>query len=159
MFSDLMPFYPLLIPFLLVAFRVLGIFVFVPFFSNLALPGNVKVLLSLAITVCIWNVVPKPTALPLDLIHAVVAVAIELSVGLMIGLMVAMVFMGIQLGAHMISQQMGLSMATIYDPMFEDQSTVIEQAAFWVALESTTMEMRRFCGSEGSWPSRVTLSA
>jgi flagellar biosynthesis protein FliR len=34
----------------------------------------------------------------------------------------------------MISQQMGLSMSAIYDPSFEDQSTVIEQVAFWIAL-------------------------
>jgi flagellar biosynthesis protein FliR len=29
---------------------------------------------------------------------------------------------------------MGLSLAAIYDPAFEDQSTVIEQIAFWIAL-------------------------
>jgi flagellar biosynthesis protein FliR len=34
----------------------------------------------------------------------------------------------------MVSQQMGLSLATLYDPSFEDQSTVIEQIAFWTAL-------------------------
>jgi len=34
----------------------------------------------------------------------------------------------------MISQQMGLSLATLYDPSFEDQTTVIEQIAFWIAL-------------------------
>jgi flagellar biosynthesis protein FliR len=57
-----------------------------------------------------------------------------MSVGLLIGLMLAAVFGGIQLGAHLISQQMGLSLATLYDPAFEDQSTVIEQVAFWIAL-------------------------
>lgn len=134
MFSDLVPFYPLLVPFLLVAFRVLGIFAFVPFFSNLAVPGNVKVLLGLAITVCVWNVVPRPTTLPMDVINVTVAIIAELSVGLLVGLLTAMVFMGIQLGAHMISQQMGLSMATVYDPMFAEQSTVIEQLAFWIAI-------------------------
>ena len=134
MFTDLVPFYPMLVPFLLVAFRVAGIFAFVPFFSNLALPANVKILLALAITVCVWNVVPRPETLPSGLISVVLAIAAEMSVGLLIGLMTGLAFMGIQMGAHMASQQMGLSMATIYDPMFEEQSTVIEQVAFWVAL-------------------------
>jgi flagellar biosynthetic protein FliR len=134
MFSDLVPYYPLLVPFLLVVFRVLGIFAFVPLFSNAAIPGNVKVLLGLAIAVCVWNVVPRPVVLPEDLLGVTAAIIGELSVGLLIGLLTGLIFMGIQMGAHMISQQMGLAMATVYDPMFSEQSTVIEQLAFWIAL-------------------------
>lgn len=134
MFAELVPLYPLVVPFLLVLFRVLGLFVFVPMFSNSAVPGNLKVLLSLAMTFCVWNVVPHTTAVPDTLIGIVVAVAGELTVGLLIGMLVGAVFAGVQLGAHLVSQQMGLSMAAIYDPSFEDQSTVIEQVAFWIAL-------------------------
>ena len=134
MFVDLTPLYPLLVPFLLVLFRVLGLFVFVPVFSNAAIPTNIKVLLSLAITLCVWNSVPHTTATPNTLAGLVVAVAGEMSVGLIIGMLVGGVFTGVQLGAHFISQQMGLSMANIYDPSFEDQSTVIEQVGFWIAL-------------------------
>lgn len=134
MFADLTPLYPLAAPFLLVLFRVLGLFVFVPVFSNSAIPGNVKVLLSLAVTLCVWNVVPHKTDIAGGLIGLVVAIAGEMSVGLMIGMLVGGVFAGVQLGAHMISQQMGLSLSSIYDPSFEDQSTVIEQIAFWLAL-------------------------
>jgi flagellar biosynthesis protein FliR len=138
MFADLTPFYPLVVPFLLVLFRLLGIFAFVPYFSNTAIPGNVKVLLGLAITVCVWNVVPGVRTAALasaqTLPGLVVAIAGEMTVGLLIGLLLAVIFGGIQMGAHLISQQMGLSLATIYDPAFEDQSTVIEQIAFWIAL-------------------------
>jgi flagellar biosynthetic protein FliR len=134
MFTNLIPLYPLVVPFLLVLFRVLGLFVFVPVFSNSAIPTNIKVLLSLAITLCVWNVVPKSAAVPATLVGLVVAVAGEMSVGLVIGMMVGCVLAGIQLGAHLISQQMGLSLSAIYDPSFEGQSTVIEQVAFWIAL-------------------------
>jgi flagellar biosynthetic protein FliR len=138
MFADLTPLYPLIVPFLLVLFRLLGMFIFVPFFSNSAIPGNVKVLLCLAMTYCIWNIVPgvrsAAASTTATLPGLVVAVAGEMTVGLLIGLILAAAFSGIQLGAHMISQQMGLSMATLYDPAFEDQSTVIEQVAFWIAL-------------------------
>jgi len=134
MFADLTPLYPLLAPFLLVLFRVIGLFIFVPVFSNSAIPANIKVLLALAITLCVWNVVPHSTATPDTLVGLVVAVAGEMSVGLLIGLLVGGVFAGIQLGAHLISQQMGLALANIYDPSFEDQSTAIEQVAFWIAL-------------------------
>jgi flagellar biosynthetic protein FliR len=124
MFTNLIPLYPLVVPFLLVLFRVLGLFVFVPVFSNSAIPTNIKVLLSLAITLCVWNVVPKSAAVPATLVGLVVAVAGEMGC----------VLAGIQLGAHLISQQMGLSLSAIYDPSFEGQSTVIEQVAFWIAL-------------------------
>lgn len=136
MFSNLLPVYPLVVPFVLVLFRLLGIFAFVPFLSNSSIPGNVKVLLGLAMAVCIWSVVPhvSAAALPQSLPSLVIAVAGEMSIGLLIGMMVGAVFGGLQLGAHMISQQMGLSLSTIYDPSFEDQSTVIEQVAFWLAL-------------------------
>jgi len=136
MFSDLVPLYPLLVPFLLVLFRLVGIFVFVPFFSNSSVPANVRVLLALAISVCVWNFVPhvKESALPQTLPALVIAIAGEMSFGLLIGLMLGALFAGIQLGGHMISQQMGLSMAMLYDPSFEDQSTVVEQIAFWIAL-------------------------
>jgi flagellar biosynthetic protein FliR len=137
-FTDLVPLYPLLVPFLLVLFRLVGIFTFVPFFSNSNIPGNVRVLLGLAIALCVWNVVPvaqkSEAVLPGSLPALILAVAGEMGVGLLIGMLIAALFAGIQLGAHMISQQMGLSMATLYDPSFEDQSTVIEQIAFWIAL-------------------------
>ncbi len=138
MFGNLVPLYILVGPFLLVLFRLLGILAFVPFFSTSTIPGNVKVLLGLAITLCVWNVVPEVrgagTTLPDSLMGLVVSIAGEMSVGLLIGMILGAIFAGIQLGSHMISQQMGLSLATLYDPAFEDQSTVIEQVAFWIAL-------------------------
>lgn len=134
-FVDLMPLYPLVVPFALVLFRVAGLFVFVPVFSNTAIPANVKVLLALAVSVCIWGVVPR-TAVPMPdgLIALALAVIAEFSVGMLIGILTSLIFIGIQTGAHLISQQMGLSMAAVYDPMFDQQSTVIEQLAFWIAL-------------------------
>jgi flagellar biosynthetic protein FliR len=138
MFGDLTPLYVLVVPFLLVLFRLVGIFAFVPFFSNTAMPGNVKVLLGLAITVCVWNVVPGVRLAAVSsaptLPGLVTAIAGEMTVGLLIGLMLAALFGGIQMGAHLVSQQMGLALAEIYDPAFEGQSTVIEQVAFWIAL-------------------------
>jgi flagellar biosynthesis protein FliR len=138
MFSELTPLYPLLVPFLLVLFRLLGIFVFVPFFSNSSIPGNVKALLGLSIAVCVWNVVPGVRTAALASTQSfpglIAAIAGEMTVGLLIGVMLATIFGGIQMGAHLVSQQMGLSLAAIYDPAFEDQSTVIEQVAFWIAL-------------------------
>ena len=134
MFENLLPLYPLLIPFLLVLFRVVGLFIFVPGLNNAAIPGNVKILLALVITVCIWPVVPKTATLPEGWIGLIIAVIGEMSVGLLMGVMVSLVFSGVQMGAHMLSQQMGLSLAAVYDPGFEEQSTVIEQFGFWLAL-------------------------
>jgi flagellar biosynthesis protein FliR len=138
MFTDLTPLYPLVVPFLLVLFRLLGVVAFAPFFSSATIPGNVKIVLGLAITLCVWNVVPGIRGSAIHTVPTlpglVVAIAGEMTVGLMIGIMLAAVFSGIQMGAHLVSQQMGLSLAAVYDPAFEDQSTIIEQVAFWCAL-------------------------
>ena len=136
MFVDLVPFYPLLVPFLLVLFRVMGMFVFTPFFSHISIPVNVKVLLAVALTVCVWSSIPHSTGaiLPDSLISLVLAVMAELSVGLLIGMMTLLLFTGVQIGGQLVSQQMGLSMSAIYDPTFEGQSTAIEQFAFWLTL-------------------------
>lgn len=120
-------------PFLLVLFRVMGVFAFVPVFSNSAIPINVKALLGVAIALCIFPIVPH-RQLPPDLISVTVGILSELSVGMLLGIVTNLVFTGIQLGAHMLSQQMGLSMAAIYDPMFDEQSTAIEQIAFWLTF-------------------------
>lgn len=132
-FADLLPLYPLVVPFALVLFRVVGLFTFVPVFANASIPGNVKVLLGLAVTVCIWNVIPIPK-IQLGLVPILLGVIGELSVGMLIGILTNLIFTGIQTGAHLISQQMGLSMAAVYDPMFDQQSTVVEQLAFWLTL-------------------------
>src|SRR3989442_1597501 len=90
MFTDLLPIYPLLVPFLLVLFRLMGVFAFVPFFSNSNIPGNVKVLLGLAMTFCIWNIVPQvrqTASLPETLPALVTAIAGEMSIGLLIGML------------------------------------------------------------------------
>jgi flagellar biosynthetic protein FliR len=131
-FDDLAPFFPLVVPFLLVVFRVLGMFSFVAFFSNVAIPGNVKVLLGLSISFCIFNVVPHSGAIPATLPSLILAIMGEMSVGLLMGMMVALVFNGLQMGAHMVTQQMGLSLAGVYDPMFDQESTAVEQVAFWL---------------------------
>src|ERR1700733_9455408 len=99
MFSDLLPLYPLVVPFLLVLFRLLGLFAFVPFFSNSSIPGNIKILLGLAIALCVWNVVPgvrtAASTFPETLPGLVIAIAGEMSIGLVIGMLLGTVFAGI----------------------------------------------------------------
>src|SRR3954471_24510150 len=101
-FSDLTPLYMLVGPFLLVLFRLLGMLAFIPFFSTSSIPGNVKVLLGLAITLCIWSVVPAIRGIgpkmPESLTGLVIAIAGEMSVGLLMGMVLGAVFAGIQLG-------------------------------------------------------------
>ena len=67
---------------------------------------------------------------------------------MMLGLATSMVFNGVQLGAHMVSQQMGLSIASTYDPMFQDQTTVIEQLGFWLTLVVFFALIRRREGTD-----------
>jgi flagellar biosynthetic protein FliR len=124
--------FPLVTPFLLVLFRVAGLFVVAPVFSSGSIPMQVRALLALAVSFCLFPVVSHAGAVDDTLIGLVLAIIGELSVGLLIGILASLVFSGVQLGGHLLSQQMGLSLSAVYDPMFDQQSTVIEQFAFWL---------------------------
>ena len=134
MFSDLTPLYPLVVPFLLVLFRVVGLFVFVPVFSNSAIPANVEGVVVAGDYVVRVERGAEKTTVPATLIGLVVAIAGEMSVGLIDRDTGRRGVCGGTARSAYDQPANGLSLSAIYDPSFEDQSTVIEQIAFWIAL-------------------------
>lgn len=129
----------------LVLFRLTGIFVFTPVFGSSAVPRQVKILLALGLSFCVYPVLIGSTgpsaAIAADVLHAGIPlwslsgiVATELLIGVAIGFGASLPLMGMQLGGRVIDQQLGMGLAGIYNPELNEQTGVISEVLFLLAL-------------------------
>ena len=118
--------------FALVLFRVGGLLVLAPLLGSASVPAKVKVLIALVLSAAVFSLVPQPTAAPNNVWGLTLAVGNELLIGISMGFTLSLLFLGVQVGAELISQQMGWSLAQLVDPSSEVSSTVLAQ--FYVML-------------------------
>lgn len=114
--------------FLLVFFRITGVMMLAPVFGSQMTPVPVKIFLSLVLTVLFFPMV-KARELPAAMDGMVLAlcVAWELAVGLLIGFAAAMLFTGVQMGGHLIDQELGILQANLLDPILDEQVSILGQ--------------------------------
>lgn len=118
----------------LIMARIGGLVIFAPFFSSSSIPPKTRIFLAAGITIVVLPFVGPTVPAPQDLGTLVVAMTGELMIGMLIGLIVSSVFAGLQLAGMMIDQQMGISMAQVLDPLFEEETSIMSQFYFWLAL-------------------------
>jgi len=73
-------------------------------------------------------------AAPATLSAAVGGLAGELALGMLIGLGLNLVFAGVQLAGHVISQQAGLALGDVFNPMLDASVTVMSEIYYVVAV-------------------------
>lgn len=127
----------------MILFRLTGIFVLAPVLGSQAIPRVVKVFLALSLSFAVW---PMLWADPQAAEHLGVAigglsmwslaamVAFELLIGYLIGYAASLPMVGMQLGGHMIDQQMGLAVGGIFNPESGTESAAMGQVLFMLAL-------------------------
>lgn len=120
--------------FALVLFRIGGLVAAAPLFSSSAIPARVKLLIVLMLALAVFPVVAVPAATPTTLAALVLAVGGELLIGLAMGFVLSLLFQGIQIGAELVSQQMGLSFAQLVDPLTQNSSNVLSE--FYLLLST-----------------------
>lgn len=131
---NLFEIYGLLPAFLLVLFRVSGIVLATPLFSAAVLPARVKVLLSAAIALAVFPLVRSSVTVQLTVSSALAGMVGELMIGLFVGLSVTLMMLGVQVAAQVVSYQAGIALGQAFNPMLDDESTVIAQLYFLVAM-------------------------
>jgi len=142
---NLTPLLPHLPVWLLVLFRLTGIFFFAPVFGSSSIPARVKVFLALGLSFCIYPILLTPgspsAGLIVPMIQSGVAfwsligtVAMELLVGIVIGYGASLPLIGMQIGGRVVDQQMGLGLAGVLNPEFKVQTGVVSQFHFILAL-------------------------
>jgi flagellar biosynthetic protein FliR len=130
---------------LLVLFRMTGLFVLGPVFGSRLVLARVKVFLALGLSFCIYPMLLSPGSVTaanvapildggLHLARIVPAIAMELLIGMVIGFGVGLPLVGMQMGSHVIDQQMGLGIAGVYNPEFDEQVGVISEFYYLLAV-------------------------
>ena len=132
--GSLEPLLPHLPAFMLVFFRLTGIFIFGPVFGSSVLPMRVKVLLALVLAFCVYPIIPPQVPVHLSVAGLAVAVGTEILIGLIIGYGASLPLVAMQVGGLMMGHQLGLGLAQVFNPEFNEQSEVLSQFLFLVAL-------------------------
>lgn len=110
--------------FWLVAARVSGLFVGAPVFSHDALPRRYAILLVLALAASLAPV-SVPAALPDGSTALLAGMVGEFAIGWCIGLLARMLLAAFQLAGTIAGNEIGLAMASAYDPSSGAESEVV----------------------------------
>jgi flagellar biosynthetic protein FliR len=123
------------VPFILVVTRMVGLFVFAPILSSVSLPAQAKALLACMLGAAVYPSIPVHYAdARLELVGLLPLLVSESLIGVCIGLIAAVPVMMLQLGGHVAGFQMGLSMASVYNPEFDTQSDVLGETLFYLGF-------------------------
>lgn len=124
--------------FVLVLTRLTGLFIFAPLLSSPTIPRQVRVLLAASFAVAVYPAVAGGMGLParLDLYDLVPLMAGELLIGLSIGVLASIPLFTAQLAGVVMGQQMGLGLASVYNPAVDFEGDTLGQVLFFVALAS-----------------------
>lgn len=133
-----------LLSFFMVLMRVSTLIMLLPIFGDKTVPAMVKVLLSLTFSAVLFPILRANGAIQLadaavwseTTGKLVMTIASEIMIGLAVGFASQLVFHGIQIAGDFMSQLMGFSMASMYDPHMESQTMVMGQ--FMSALAMLT---------------------
>ena len=96
----------------------------------MSIPAKVKILLALVFSAMIFPLVASRlpgAAVPSSFAQLAFGVAGEMLIGLTMGFVLLLSFEGMQVGATLVSQQMGLGLAQLIDPNTLVSSTVLSQ--------------------------------
>lgn len=131
---------------LMVLFRLTGIFLLAPVFGSQTIPRLVKVFMVLALSLCVYPMMigrgdADTTGLPglldrgLASIWALAAmVAVELLLGYVIGYCASLPLIGMQIGGQVIDQQMGIAAGGVFNPDLDSEAGVVGQFFFLTGL-------------------------
>jgi len=136
--TDLVVSQALVLHFLLVLFRVGGIFAFIPIPGIRSALAPTRIALVVLMSWLVFPLTPSVSGVDMTLSGALGVLLAEVSLGLMIGLAIQFLHEGVVLGAQALSVQAGYSYASTVDPNSEADSSVLQVllglSASWIFL-------------------------
>ena len=121
------------VTFLLLFIRFASFLSFMPFFSYPTIPMVVKAALSFWLTILFFPFTPK-VSFEINLFNLVLAVLFEVTLAFLVGSAIELIFDILRFAAEGISFVMGFTMANVFDPNFNVQSTILSQFLIWIAI-------------------------
>ncbi len=133
---------PELLSFFLVLVRVSVLVSLLPVFGDKVVPAPVKILLSLTFSAVLFPVLRSSGSVRVSDAEIwaetsgrlLLAVATEVMIGIGVGFASQLVFQAVTIAGDFMSQLMGFSMASIYDPHMETQTVVLAQMLSALAM-------------------------
>jgi flagellar biosynthesis protein FliR len=110
--------------------RVLGWIMADPIWGHRSISRRIKIVLSAAMTWAILPAIPHASTPP----EWIAALAQQLLIGISLGFAVRIIFGAVNLGGQLISTQMGLGFATLFDTNNAQSSPVIGEWITWIIL-------------------------
>lgn len=121
--------------FLLVLARVSGLFLSAPIFSSRQMPGQVKIVLVLALSGMMAYFLPVTQGVEIENpLYMLAAVVLEVLVGYTIGFVASMLFAAIQLAGQLMDMQMGFAIVNVIDPQSGMQIPLMGNLTQTIAL-------------------------
>ncbi len=106
--------------FMVIFFRIGGMFFFAPIFGSTQIPIPVRVAIALMFAFILYPYLDRrQTIVPSTLIPYGVVVLKEIAIGAVVGFAASVIFSAFAMAGHLISNQMGLDTAVIVDPSSE----------------------------------------
>lgn len=130
---QLLSFEMLLPAFALVLARVAGVVAAVPILSSLQLPRDVRVWLVVTLSLMVFPLAMPHLPAALTLGQTVAGMVGEFIIGEVLGLGAGLVFYGAEIAGKFVSHQAGMSLGTVFNPFFDEESTVLDQLWFFTA--------------------------
>ena len=121
------------VAFMLLFFRLGGLFIMTPFFSHKSIPMTTKVSISFVFSVLFFSIMP-PLAIDLSISSIVLAIFSEFLLGFTVGLMLQLVMHIMTFAGIQISFIMGFSMASVVDPQSGISMPIISNVLSLLAL-------------------------
>ena len=130
MIEELLQFVPV---FVLVLVRVAAMMLFAPVLGSSRIPRRVKALLAVTLAMGLASGVTAPPAIPESLWELTAGIAGEIVFGLAMGTVMSMSFIAAQWAGEIVGQQMGLSMAEVFDPQYGAQGSLVGDLYYMLA--------------------------
>ncbi|MBU1097652.1 MAG: flagellar biosynthetic protein FliR [Ignavibacteriae bacterium HGW-Ignavibacteriae-2] len=119
----------------LIFLRILFAFVAAPIYGHQAIPALTKVFLAFIIAYIIFSTLDTSSVtVEVSLLWIAINGIKEILTGLIIGFSLNIVFYGISFAGTLIGFEIGLSMATIFNPVDESSANVIGQLIYFLAM-------------------------
>lgn len=126
------------VPVLLVAFRLAGLFLLAPLLSSPTFPARVKAILLFMLGFALYPMVadaPSLVRLPeIDLAMLLPLIVRESLIGLSIGAIAAIPLLSMEAAGALIGQQVGFGLAKVYNPEMDTDADLVGQLLFYLAM-------------------------
>jgi flagellar biosynthetic protein FliR len=124
------------VPFVLVAFRLAGLFLFTPVLTNRMMPRNARVLLVVMLAAALYPALPwRAQASPdVGLMGLLPLVVSETMIGAVMGFVAALPVLSLDLAGYVMSHQMGLGLGRVYNPDVGQDTDLLGQLLMYLGI-------------------------